>query len=157
MSELKELRIEKKMTQQEVSEKIGISLRSYISYENDEAKAKTLKYRFILDELRKMNVIDEEHGILSIDQIKDTCTEIMADYDIDFCYLFGSYAKGKAKENSDVDLLISGNVTGLKFFGLVERLRQGLHKKTEVLNVCELVNNEQLIIEVLRDGIKICG
>ena len=35
MGELKELRIEKKMTQQQVADLVGISLRSYKSYEND--------------------------------------------------------------------------------------------------------------------------
>ena len=43
MTELKSLRIEKKLTQQEVAAKAGISLRSYISYENDESKSKSLK------------------------------------------------------------------------------------------------------------------
>ena len=38
MVDLKELRIEKKMTQKEVADLVGISLRSYKSYENDEEK-----------------------------------------------------------------------------------------------------------------------
>ena len=39
---LKDLRIEKKMTQQEVADLVGISLRSYKSYENDEDKKDTI-------------------------------------------------------------------------------------------------------------------
>lgn len=35
MTDLKKLRNEKKMTQQQVADLIGISLRSYKSYEND--------------------------------------------------------------------------------------------------------------------------
>ena len=38
MNKLKTLRIEKKLTQQQVAELVGISLRSYKSYENDEEK-----------------------------------------------------------------------------------------------------------------------
>lgn len=38
MIRLKELRIEKKMTQQQVADLVGISIRSYKSYENDEEK-----------------------------------------------------------------------------------------------------------------------
>jgi hypothetical protein len=38
MSEIKELRLEKKLTQQQVADLIGISLRSYKSYENDTDK-----------------------------------------------------------------------------------------------------------------------
>ena len=44
MGELKELRNEKKLTQQQVADLVGVSLRSYISYENDESKERTLKY-----------------------------------------------------------------------------------------------------------------
>lgn len=42
MSELKTLRIEKKLTQQQVADLAGISLRSYKSYENDPQKAETI-------------------------------------------------------------------------------------------------------------------
>ena len=38
MTALKELRIEKKMTQQQVANLVGISLRSYKTYENEEDK-----------------------------------------------------------------------------------------------------------------------
>ena len=72
-----------------------------------------------------------------------------------FCYLFGSYAKGKATEVSDVDLLISTETTGLRFFEMTERLRKGLHKKVDVLDLKQLVNNEALIREVLREGVRI--
>lgn len=41
MMTLKELRVEKQLTQQQVADLVGISLRSYISYENDEKKAGT--------------------------------------------------------------------------------------------------------------------
>lgn len=157
MTELKELRLKKKMTQQEVSEKAGVSLRSYVSYENDDDKTNTIKYRFLLDLVRKMNVIDEEHGILSVDQIRDICADVFEEYDIEYCYLFGSYAKGTALENSDVDLLISSTISGLKHYGLIERLREELCKKVDLLDTKQLVNNESLLSEVLKDGIKIYG
>ena len=62
MTALKELRITKKLTQQEAARRLGISLRSYIMYENDAEKENTIKYRFLLQELQKMNAVDEEHG-----------------------------------------------------------------------------------------------
>ncbi len=49
MSKLKSLRIEKKLTQQQVVDLMGISLRSYKSYENDEEKIGTLKYNYIIE------------------------------------------------------------------------------------------------------------
>ena len=38
MGRLKDLRLEKRLTQQQVADLVGISLRSYKSYENDETK-----------------------------------------------------------------------------------------------------------------------
>lgn len=157
MGELKDLRISQHLTQQEVANTIGISLRSYVSYENYLAKEHTPKYRFLLHEVSQMKLIDEEHGILTVKQIRTICSEVFQKYPVEFCYLFGSYAKGKEKETSDVDLLISTDLTGLKFYELAEVLRETLKKKVDLLNIEQLVNNEVLIRDVLRDGIRIYG
>lgn len=157
MSELKELRIEKKMTQQAVAELVGISLRSYISYESDDTKRDTIKYKYIVEQLSKINFIDEEHGILTIEDIIQKCTKVFEGYDVQFCYLFGSYAKNRATPVSDVDLLVSTYVTGLKFYGMVEELRVALKKRVEVLDINQLKDNLQLTEEILKDGIKIYG
>lgn len=157
MVNLKELRIEKKMTQQEVADLVGISLRSYKSYENDEEKRDTMKYKYIVEQLSKINYIDEETGILELEDIVRKCNEVFERYEVSFCYLFGSYAKGKATQTSDVDLLISVNVKGLKFYGLVEEIRTALHKKVDVLDMNQLKENIELTEEIFKDGIKIYG
>ena len=69
MIDLKELRNEKKMTQQQVADLVGISLRSYKSYENDVEKQETIKYKYIIEQLSKVNYIDEENGILALEDI----------------------------------------------------------------------------------------
>lgn len=157
MTALKEMRISKQITQQEAARRIGISLRSYIMYENDATKENTIKYRFLMQELQKINAVDEEHGILTTEQIRMCCKEILDAYQVEYCYLFGSYAKGKATEQSDVDLLISTKEKGLRFYEIAERLRESLHKKVDLLDVKQLVNNETLIDEMLKEGIKIYG
>lgn len=157
MSELKALRIEKKMTQQEVADLVGISLRSYKSYENDEEKRNTIKYKYMIAQLTKINFIDEEHGILTIEDITKKCAKVLDQYDVNFCYLFGSYAKGKETPASDVDLLISTDIKGLKFYGLVEELRMELRKKVDVLDINQLKGNLELTEEILKDGVKIYG
>lgn len=157
MSKLKDLRTEKKLTQQQVANLVGVSLRSYKSYENDEEKVGSLKYNYMLNKLSEINPVDEEHGIIDIEYIKKKCEKVFEKYDVDFCYLFGSYAKGKANPISDVDLLISANVKGLKFYGLVEDIRIELHKKVDVLDVNQLKDNLDLMREILKDGVKIYG
>ncbi|MBQ2758493.1 MAG: helix-turn-helix domain-containing protein, partial [Clostridia bacterium] len=74
MSELKALRIEKKLTQQQVAELVGISLRSYKTYENEPEKANSIKYSYIIEKLKETNVIDEEHGILETKDIIEKCS-----------------------------------------------------------------------------------
>lgn len=157
MSDLKSLRIEKKMTQQQVADLVGISLRSYKAYENEPKKADTIKYNYILEILKKTNVIDEEHGILEMSDIIEKCSAIFRNHNVNYCYLFGSYAKGKATPVSDVDLLISADIKGLKFYGLVEEIRTALHKRVDVLDVNQLKDNLELMNEILKDGVKIYG
>ena len=157
MTELKEKRMKSRMTQQEAAGKLGVSLRSYISYENDEKKTGTVKYRYLLKEMNEISLVDEEHGILTIDEIRDACSEIMKAYPVTYCYLFGSYAKGKASPTSDIDLLVSTEVSGLSFYGLVEQLREKLQKKVDLLDAKQLIGNEELLNEVMKDGIKVYG
>ncbi len=155
MNELKKLRMDLKLTQQEVARRIGVSLRSYVTYENDETKSTTPKYRFLLSELAQMNKLDETHGLLTLDEITSICSSVFQDHRVDYCYLFGSYAKGTAGPSSDVDLLISTKTSGLQFFELTEILRQKLHKQIDLLDTKQLSNNEDLLNEVLKNGIKI--
>ena len=99
----------------------------------------------------------KDNSLLTIEDIIQKCANVFAQYDVQFCYLFGSYAKGKETPTSDVDLLISANIKGLKFYGLVEELRVALHKKVDVLDMNQLKNNLELTEEILKDGIKIYG
>ena len=154
---LKELRKSKKLTQAQASEITEIPLRTYKIYENDSSREETIKYKYIYKVLDEYTAVDEEHGVLTLDDIKSACKNIFVQYDVEYCYLFGSYSKGKANEKSDVDLLISTPITGLKFFGIAERLREELKKKVDLLDLRQLDNNKELLNEILKDGIKIYG
>jgi len=154
---IRQLRNEKGLTQKKCAEFLNIPLRTYERYEASEPLIDKLKYRYIIDRLSGYGFVDEEHGVLTIEQIKQICAEVLSGYPAEFCYLFGSYAKGKATETSDVDLLISLPVNGLMFYELVEELREKLKKKVDLLDVTQLTNNVELIREILKDGVKIVG
>lgn len=155
MSTLKELRISKKLTQKQACDLLGVSLRSYKEYENNSDKVGTLKYRSMVNELEKHIVLDEEHGLLSVNEIKKACKKVLDGYDVKYCILFGSYAKNTATEKSDVDLLISTEISGLRFYGIAERLRDELHKKVDLLDLRQLTDNCNLLDEILKDGVKV--
>ena len=95
--------------------------------------------------------------VYTLEEIINMVMPILEKYRIPAMYLFGSYAKGKASPVSDVDLLISTNVRGLKFYGLVEEIRTELHKKVDVLDMSQLKENIDLTEEIFKDGIKIYG
>ena len=154
---LKELRKYKKLTQAECAKYLEIPLRTYQNYEIDSSKATSMKYAFMMQKLEKYGFVDEAHGVWTQEQIRDICANVFQNFDIEYCYLFGSYAKGKATEHSDVDLLISSSVSGIMFYDLVEALREGLLKKVDVLNQDQLKDNPHLLNEILKDGVKIYG
>ena len=154
---LKELRKEKGLTQAACAKVVGVPMRTYIRYEADEGRKDTIKYRYIFDALQKYGVIDEEHGLLTAEKIRQICTPLFEKYGVKYAYLFGSYAKGKATERSDVDLLISMPLNGLRFYELVEMLRESLKKKVDLLDESQLEYNTALVREILQDGIKIYG
>lgn len=155
--ELKKLRLEKGLTQEQAAQLLGVTRRTYNSYERNEDKIPAHKLEYLLHTLRKYGYIDETHGVLTVDAIKQICQSIFAECNVEFAYLFGSYAKGLATETSDVDILVSMPINGLMFYELVETLRENLKKKVDLLDVAQLNNNPQLVQEILKDGVKIYG
>ena len=111
----------------------------------------------MIRKLEQYGQVDETHGILTIEQIKEACATAFTNFDVEYCYLFGSYAKGKATVTSDVDLLVATSVSGMYFYDLTESLRQTLKKNVDVLNREQLNENPALVNEILKDGIKIYG
>ena len=154
---LKDIRLRSNLTQEEAAQLLGVTRRTYVNYEAGKIDESSLKYKYVVETLQKATLIDENHGILTIDQIRKICGEIFKDYSVEYCYLFGSYAKGKATEKSDVDLLVAMPVDGMKFFELIDVLREELKKKIDLLDIAQLENNPALVQEILRDGIKIYG
>ena len=67
---LKEIRSEKGMTQAETARLLGVTRRTYLNYEAGKIDETSVKYKLIYDALLKANLIDEEHGLLSLERIK---------------------------------------------------------------------------------------
>jgi predicted nucleotidyltransferase len=155
--DLKELRKKGKLTQKEASQISGLPLRTYIRYENSKDKSDSIKYLYAKEKLEDYCTVTETKGLLSIEIIKESLEPILKENKADFCILFGSYAKNKATEKSDVDLLVKADIKGLAFYGFVEEISQVLHKKGDLLRVEDLKDNVELLSEIFKDGIKIYG
>ena len=155
---LKELRLSFGLTQTEAAAAVNVPLRTYARYESKPAET-NLKYQRIIELLSDKYEITETKGIYSLVSLKEIVLDVISQYkeDVSFCYLFGSYAKGYAKDDSDVDLCINTTLTGFRFVGLVEKLREAMHKRVDVIRFNDLTNNLGLINEIMKDGIKLYG
>lgn len=151
----KELRIKNKLTQAQASKLTNIPLRTYKLYENDPTKIGSIKYNYISDVLNKYGFVDETHGILTIDEITEKVSSVLVEYDVEYAVLFGSYARGTAAETSDIDLVISTTISGIKFFGIAEKLRTALKKRVDLLDLQQLTKNPELMNNVLKEGRRI--
>ena len=158
--DLLSLRKQYNLSQTDAATIVNMPLRTYIRYELDNNYGDPLKRETIIHKIQNGCEITEEKGVLSIEQITSTVRELLEEKysdTVEFCYLFGSYAKGYATDKSDIDLCVSTSLTGIKFVGLAELLRQRLHKKIDLIRLSNLNNNIDLVTEIMKDGIKIYG
>ena len=147
-----------KISAKEASIVSGVPLRTYVRYESNDNYGNELKRKQIIMSLKECYEISEDKGILKIKDIKEIVSNVLSSYgDISFCYLFGSYSKGYAKDDSDIDLCISTSLIGVTFVGLIEELREALNKRVDLLRINDLKDNIELVEEIMKSGIKIYG
>ena len=148
------------LAQAEAARIVGIPLRTYRRYESDDDYGDSLKRSALISRLNEECEITEEKGLLTIEWIRGQLRDLFANQykgKVRFCYLFGSYARGNPKPESDVDIYVSSSLGGIGFLGLMERVRERLRKKVDVIRDSELEDNWKLVYEILRDGIRIYG
>ena len=73
--------------------------------------------------------------IYSIAEIKKLIKKILKKYKIDKAYLFGSYARGEATKNSDIDIMISkGELSTLiELSKLASEIEEILNKQVDII------------------------
>ena len=78
--------------------------------------------------------------IYTLEKIKDIVAPIANKYNVQSIYLFGSYARGEATENSDLDFLVFGgeNFKLTNIFALAEDLRTAFQKQVDVFEISEI-------------------
>ncbi|MCD8347181.1 MAG: nucleotidyltransferase domain-containing protein [Lachnospiraceae bacterium] len=78
--------------------------------------------------------------ILSIEKIIRMVEPIARKYKVEAIYLFGSYARGEATKESDLDFLVFGgeNFKLTMIFALAEELREIFHKDVDVFEINEV-------------------
>ncbi len=94
-------------------------------------------------------------AILSLEEIKAVLAPIAKKHRVASILLFGSYARGTADSQSDVDMVIFG---GEEFcptdvFAIVEDIRTALGKQADVYEVREINPGTPFYDTIFREGV----
>lgn len=89
-------------------------------------------------------------AVLSLNKIKEIVKPIALKYRVKEIYLFGSYARGEATDESDLDFLVFGgeNFKLTMIFSLAEELREAFQKNVDVFEIHE-VNQQSVFYDTI--------
>lgn len=77
--------------------------------------------------------------VYSFEEIVERVRPVAEKYGLRSVYLFGSYARGDADDDSDVDLLVDAeNVHGFRFFGMYDDFCTALEKEVDMVTLNSL-------------------
>ncbi|MCL2360898.1 MAG: nucleotidyltransferase domain-containing protein [Defluviitaleaceae bacterium] len=96
--------------------------------------------------------LDNGNKEFSVHEIKIMLEPIFAADGVKRAVLFGSYAKGSAVADSDIDILVDSGLRGLDFVGLIENMRETLQRNVDVLDVHYIDNGSRIEREIMATG-----
>lgn len=79
--------------------------------------------------------------VYTLDQLRNLIAPLLLKYDIQSASIFGSYARGEADKDSDIDVLLVGNpgFNSFNVFGVAEDLYNLSGKNVDVFEISELL------------------
>ena len=95
--------------------------------------------------------------MLSVAEIKTAVEPIVKDTKVRKLVLFGSYAKGTASEDSDMDLYMvsNGEITGLDFFDLKSKIEDAFEIEIELLPDLDVIPESPVACQINNSGVVI--
>lgn len=93
------------------------------------------------------------NNVFTIKDIINAVKPIAEKYEVKEIYLFGSYARGEADENSDLDFLVFGgeNFKLTMIFALAEELREVLKKDVDVFEINEINKDSDFYNTIMKE------
>ena len=95
--------------------------------------------------------------VFTITDIKALVKPIAEKYNVDEIYLFGSYARDEADQNSDLDFLVFGgqNFKLTMIFSLAEELRAILNKNVDVFEINEINRDSEFYKTIMKERLRV--
>ncbi len=98
-----------------------------------------------------------ENKIYTIEEIKKIVTDLINEYypGVKKVILFGSYARGDAKSQSDIDLMVEGNDTfkGIKSIGLMSEIKERSGKFVDLFLERNINKESNFYKNIIKDGV----
>jgi Predicted nucleotidyltransferases len=93
--------------------------------------------------------------VYTIEEIKQNLIPAFSNAAVNKAILFGSYAKGLATENSDIDIVIdsNGQLLNIYFYELLEDVTERLNKKVDLIELSEIERGSLIYNEIQKEGI----
>ncbi len=91
--------------------------------------------------------------VYTIDQLKERLIPVFIDNSIKKAVLFGSYGKGNASKESNIDLLVDSGLKGLRFVGLIEDIRRAVDKDVDVFDITHVEKDSKIDLEIKETGV----
>ena len=157
MSELRTIRKKIGITQEEAAKMVGVSRRTYQTYEEKEIINKA--YDEIYAALKDMEGFNFKDYVLNHKIIKKRCEKVFVNNpEVECAYLYGSYARGEADEESDVDILVVlKEAMGLRYYGMAGDLERALGKRVDLQTIDQVCDSVKFMKRFLKDCVKIYG
>ena len=95
--------------------------------------------------------------VLTIENIINLIKPIAEKYHVQNIYLFGSYARGEANVESDLDFLVYGgeNFKLTMIFAFAEELRNALNKRVDVFEIHEINVDSEFYRTIMKERLLI--
>lgn len=157
---LKTIRENLNLTQSELADILNIPVKSIRNWEQNQRTPSGYIIDLIINSLTTVKnenkFIDQNEDIVvSFLFIKEKVKEVVRNYNIDKVYLYGSYVKGEALVDSDIDLYMISDIEGIDYFGVIEDLRNNLNKKVDLLSNKTIKKDSEIELEIKRTGVLI--
>ena len=93
--------------------------------------------------------------IYTIEEIKETLSEILKNMPVYTVVLFGSYAKKTATKTSDLDFIIDTkeHLMGFKLYSLITKIEAAFNKQVDAFEKSEIIENSKIDEEIKRTGV----
>lgn len=95
--------------------------------------------------------------IYTLQEIQTILNPVFSNHNVKKAVLFGSYAKGHADSNSDVDIFVESGLRGLAFYGLLEDVVTSLDKDVDLLDTTQVIQFSEVHNEITKSGVVIYG